>query len=862
MAEVIEEASSSWVVRSLVKNNWDENKVIDDMLTTNDGQRFLTRISTLMDGGSLEDVAKTVDDSGDAFVGATIAERTALKRFVPTEEAATLPSGTRMGGISNGDQARIYVNEVSNMVKRQMQSRREFMAILERRINEKSGKVVSGSAGAVQDSGAVNLQQVKDAINLIPEDQRMNLGYTQGARVVQMGADGPLGMWASFASKMFKYLGSIPEDAITRGGFYNMQYKASRNTLIEAYLVRSNQAKVLKKGKNAKSASNRNQGMTIEHDEFTIPAEELSRIEVQSHRQALKDTREFMYTIERRTNLGKYGEWVFPFISATQNTATVAGKLLYKEPWLAPMVTDLWRMPTRLGVEDEDGNLTLPMPMEWVSNLLKDNPNIPVIGGVMSPGDLLKIPKNGLNLWAPETGFGVVPRPTPWVGMGASELMKANFFPVETPQPLKTLMGEKEGDELYGLIKDYIFGEDQGASSKFMSWDKVIPAYAQKFLYSRDELSAQYGYQYVLHYNTQRMRFRAGERDSEPTENEIAKRTTNSLWFSLFGNQGIPTPLTPYPIVTRPNIDTPVSALQEVYKQLQEADPLTANLEMDRLFGDWGFEAALNKVTKNVGGANPTTETVSDISTLTPLIRSLSPDLGDSDLNVLGILVNNRRSASEYEPSAYNWQKSQIIPGTNRNWNEVESPEQAVAERQRITGWTIYRKAIDQLDAQMYSAGLTSYELKAAAPYKAAKERIRDNMMANPDYAGWVVDYQDQGGSKTLSAVRVIEGAIRDDSFRNLLVGSGKEQLLSIMDKYVTTRRLLNTVLKQTGHSINHESNLQLKIGWDALRLQWRNQDERWAEIDSLYLSGDSNPQAPGNLFMQELATEEMLGVR
>ena len=852
MSDAIEEASSSWLIRSLVANQWDEAKVFADMTSTNEGRVFLTRILSLMGEGNLKDVADTVPS---AYVTKTsaegVTERAGIKRFAAADRTA---SGSRQVTITDKDQARVYINEVANQVKSQMQNRQEFMALLERRVGEKS-KGAGGSATAITP------EMVDDALKLIPEDQQSKLGYIQGATVVRMGTDGALDFWAKMTSKIFKALGTIPEDAITRGGFYNMQYKASRNALIESYLVNSGRANVIKKGK-ARGATNADQGLTIKHDDFTIPASELSRMEYQAHRQALRDTREWMYTIERRTNLGKYGEWIFPFISATQNSATVAGKLLYKEPWLAPMIADLWRMPSRLGIEDENGNLLLPMPMDWVKNTLANNPDIPVLGGVVDSADLLRIPKDGLNVFMPETGFGIAPRPTPWVQVAASELMKANAFPVETPQIFKSVMGEEGGNDFYKSIKDYMFGEQQGASDKFMSWDKLVPAYAQKAIYSRDELSAQYGYQYTLHYHTQMMRFRARERDDMPTEEEIAKRTTNSFWFGFLGNQGIPTPLTPFPIITRPQVDSPVTGLQEVYQKLQNNNPLTANMEMDRMFGDWGLEAALTKVTQNVGGANPTPETISDIETLSPLIRSVAPDLGTSDLGVLGILVNNRRAPSAYEQSAYNWQKAKTIPGTNREWREVQSPEEAVAERQRIMGWTIYRQEIDKLDAQMYSAGLSSYELVAAAPYKAAKERLRDNMLSNPDYAGWIVDYQDQGGSKTLSAVRVLESATQNDEFRDLLVKSGKEQLLSIMDQYVEYRRLLNTVLDQSGHSINHESNIEWKVGWDAMRLKWRNSDERWAEIDSLYLSGDSNPQAPGNLFLQELASNEMQGGR
>lgn len=872
MAQAIEEGSSSWLIQSLVANGWDEAKTLAEMTSTKKGQIFLTRILSLFGDGNLETVAKTVDSPEEAVAKSAYivdkkGKRTGLKAFAKEERTA---AGETQVFVTDIDQARIFINEVANQVKSQMQGRQEFMSLLERRAREKArGAQPQGVRrkkdepqvrGTQSQAVSISEKDVEDALALIPADQQELLGKIQGATIVRLGGEGFLNMWATLTSKIFKYLGQIPEDAITRGGFYNMQFKAARNNLIETYLRRTGQEAALK-GRRSRGASNREQGMTLNHDEFSIPQNELNRIFYQAHRQALKDTREWMYTIERRTNLGKYGEWIFPFISATQNSATVAGKLLFKEPWLAPMIIDLWKLPNRLGVEDEDGNILLPVPFDWVRKTLQDNPNIPVIGGVLDSADSIRIPKDGINVFMPETGFGIAPRPTPWVQVGASELMKANMFPVETPAILQSMFGEKGGDDFYKTFRDWVFGEEQGASATFMSLDKLSPAYFQKLVQSRSELSAQYGYQFSLHMNTQLMRFRGGERDTAPTEEEIHKRTTNSLWFALAGNVGIPTPLTPYPIITRPMVDNPITLLQDVYQRFQQADPLTANLNMDRMFGEGMLDVAMTKVTRNIGGANPTPETVSDIETLAPLIRSITPDLGQNDMGVLGILVNNRRAPSAFEQSAYNWQRAAKIPGTNQEWRQVQSPEEATAERQRITGWTIYNQAIDRLDAMMKSAGITSYESVAGRPYKEAKNRLQENMLSNPDYAGWIVDFQDRGGSKTLSAVRVMEAAVQDDTFRNLMISSGKERLYGIMNEYVSNRRLLLQALEDSGHSIEHDSNVVLKIAWDSMRLKWRNEDERWAEIDSLYLSGDSNPQSPGNLGLMREAEEAMLGV-
>jgi hypothetical protein len=139
-----------------------------------------------------------------------------------------------------------------------------------------------------------------------------------------MGAAAPLRVWANFTARAFKFLGTIPEDAVTRGPFYAGRYKAARDDMIEMYLIRTGQADKIRRGKRQAAPGGREHGGTIEQDEFKIPAGEFSRIEYQAHRRALADTREWMYTIERRTKLGKYGEWLYPFISATQNSVTVA----------------------------------------------------------------------------------------------------------------------------------------------------------------------------------------------------------------------------------------------------------------------------------------------------------------------------------------------------------------------------------------------------------------------------------------------------------------------------------------------------------------------------------------------------------
>lgn len=845
----IEDASSSRVVQKLVDSDFDVDAVTRWMLSDDpEARNFTLQVMKMfgtdaLDRGTLADKAAELTPAELRSYKATSGGR--LRPFATEERSVT----GDVNYVYDPEQVEYFVEYTAKSVLDQMQNNTDFINLLKRRTGEKQTGFGKTPVAAASGPMGITEDEVFAIIKGMGAAGENTLNPIIGSEVVRMGTKSVMDTWASLTNSMFRALGTIPEDAVTRGPFYNMRFKAIRNQLVEEYWMSQGQtAKGIKQQQKAVGSMGQKQGMTIEHPEFRISSKELGRIETFAHRRALADTKKWMYTIDRQTYLGKYGEWLFPFISAQQNSVVTVGRLLYKEPWLAPMVADLWRMPNRLGIEDEEGNIKMPMPFKWVQNMLQDHPEIPFIGGVLDPDGMITIPKNGLNVWMPETGFGLVPRPSAFVQVTASELMKYNAFPVETPAPLKAVFGDEGGKEFYTYFKDWIFGEEGTASTKLLSWDKVTPAYIQKIVQSKDELSTQYGYIYSQQFATQVMRFQARERDTYPTENEIAQRTTNQFWFAALGNWGMPTPLTPYPILTRPQVEqTPVETLQQYYDNLVKSDPKNASKNMMTQFGDWGLQIANSKVSRNVGGANANAETVTDIRTFDPLIRELVPQVGDANLGVLGILINNRGSAVDYEDAAYSWQKTATIPGSNRKFREVLSPEQAIAENQRVYFWTAYRAFMDQLDARLANAGLKNYQQAAAAPYKQAKDVWIAEAMNNPEMAGGIVDYQDIGGNRTGAAVRVLNAAVTSPLFIEQMMKAGKENLLGAMGKYVQHRSTLVTLLQESGHGIDHEDNILLKEAWLNIRQDLKNSDVRWAEISDMYLSNDENPQPVGD---------------
>jgi len=882
MLDTIEDASSNRLVGILLEGNFSVERAIAWMTSNSkdardyaEGVRHLFEPEAMLPQAATDQRVRRAEYERIREDGLPESYRGRFQQFI-TE--TTGPGGQRelsfdMDGLT------AYVTEVSNIIQRQMMGNPAFMELLRRRVLAKGPKV-KGQQGALVAEEAVTEADILRIVDSMPNVERLNLGMVQGSAIIQGGMDSVIGLWNKFTNIAFKALGTIPEDAIVRGPFYNTRFKQVRNQLVEEFWARETTTPGSQfygmtlaqiKAQNRRAAKARNgavQTGTLSHAPFRIPANELSRIEVLAHRQALLDTKTYMYTIDRRTNLGKYGEWIFPFISATQNSVTVAGKLLYKEPWLPFMIADLWRMPNRVGWEDENGNLQMPMPFPGVAQFLADNPQIPFIGGAVDPSGRIMVPKDGFNVWAPDTGFGWVPRPVPWVQVGASEMMKANLFPQETPQILKTIMDSdlepgqpSNADQLYNGIKDYIFGSEGSLDEGFMSLGLVTPASIKNLKTLTDDLSSNWGYMYQIQRATQYMRYKALDRPDEPTHDELVQRTNNMVWFNFLGSIGLPTPLTPYPILTRPEVRTAAHELVDIYQKYKQVNPEEASLNMYTQFGEWGLEYANTKITENIAGVNPTAAAVGDVQKFTDLIRKVTSEIPETHYDLIGMLVNNRSNELEYDQRAYDWLKTANIPGTTRKFREIQSPEESLAERQRVVGWTMHRQAMDMMDARLASAGFKSYEAAGALPLKQAKDQIIANMMTNPELKGWAVDYEDFGGSRTQSAIKVMESALMDANFVTEMTKAGKERLLANMHTYLSARNGIIIAVEESGKSINDEENYMLKLAWANIRQDLKNSDERWASIADQYLTGDDNPSAPGDALPNQAALATVMGV-
>ena len=639
-------------------------------------------------------------------------------------------------------------------------------------------------------------------------------------------------IYSRMVGGLFNFLGTMPEDAFVRMPFYNRQFKLMRDDLIRDYWDRefvptTKELKAMgvsrEKFEKAQRSGRKNAAAKLVaksqgvKNEVRIPLKKLRAIEVAAHRQALADTRQWLYTIERRTNLGKYGEYAFPFISATQNSVNVIGKLLQRDPWLGPLAVDIWRAPQKLGIEDDEGNIMLPIPQKIKENsVFKD-----VLG--IDENSTIKFNKGGLNTLSPETGYGWVPRMGPIQIMPASEAMKAGLLPVTTPKIIKTILGDEAGDQFYGEFKKYMFGEEGSYSEEFASWDKMMPGWIQKAKNRGDAMSAAYGYKYNNVYIREWNNFYTGQRDEAPSGDEINEIVQNQFFFDVIGAIGIPTPATPYPILTPPKISTPEEVLQDLvrayFDQADRSDPMSnPGGDFQEKFGYLMATGARSTTSTGMGGIAPQLVAVEDAKRFAPLIDEVSDNIQKENYGVLGMITNMRATRNDYDRNARTWQKMNPIPGKGIKWREDLSPDEQIQESQRVAGWVNYRSRVDALEAQLFDRGLRNFQQRGAEDLRAKKKQLVTDMKENPLFTGWTLDYEDAGRGKTVAANQTLRLALADDDFKDFMYDNGLQNTWKAMELYVDTRNRVGNFLNGVEGGIDKPENRKVKEFWEGFQ--------------------------------------------
>lgn len=627
-----------------------------------------------------------------------------------------------------------------------------------------------------------------------------------GNSAQDLGSKPLMDTWRTVTNAAFKVLGTIPEDALVRAPFYGMRYRDTRNAMIR--LVQQQTGR-------------------------DITMREVNAIQSVAHRRALKDTKDWLYTIDRRTNLGRSGEYVLPFVSAAQNSVTTVGRIIWNDPSIAAIMAAIWQAPARAGIEDSEGNISIPIPHSFIPDGIEQALGLDTMLN-------WKVNKGSLNVVMPESGFGVLPRFGPIVAAPVSEVMKHGWFgmSVESPQVLVDVLGKDAADQLWTGWKAYVFGEGQGVAPDPGSLSLFTPPVAAKILqmWEGEGSSPQYAYYYNIQFRNEMAKWAAGYRDEPPTRDEIVQRTNGFYMIRILAN------LTAF---TPPQYESRLDPIIKAIRNNDRVHGLDGTRMSNEQFGNVLLMLGDFSNTKNIAGAMPTADAVGAARKYSNIIQDVSAGLND-DLSVLGMILNDNPNAF-YDDSAYGWQLSNQIPGVTEKFRELQTPEMAWRESQKNAGWTAYIKLMDTLDALLQERGLTSYRSSQAADLRQMKADAVEQLRSNPLYAGWYDDYKDFGSTRTVNAVSLMTRALQDKQF---VKDHAESPIWQAASEYLWHRNNVLSILKERNQgTINNEANQDVRAYWDEIRAGLVNGYNGWGTYANRYLNGDDDPVEPGTEF-------------
>lgn len=299
-----------------------------------------------------------------------------------------------------------------------------------------------------------------------------------------------------------------------------------------------------------------------------------------------------------------------------------------------------------------------------------------------------------------------------------------------------------------------------------------------------------------------------------------------------------------------------------------EADALPVVAPAEAVFGAEVVEALGVRSRTNNAGAPSSAAAVDRARENTELIRKLAPDLETSgNLDSLGLLFTDVDDL--YDPNAQAWMVSNTIPGTDEEFRSVENPEQSYRDARIAAGWQRWMRGKEALELDMANKGISwaSMSEREEYLYKQQKDALRDAITS--DYPEWRTAFDDQGGLRAQSAIKVIEGRLsdpvsqeRDKDDPVWQQGGIANQYVVARQQYIDGRRALLDDMKSKGMfsrqskqaTLYNEAFTQLGEWWKGQQAIFRAASPTWVGVQDRWIGEDEQPTPAGGYGMDEEA--------
>ena len=594
-------------------------------------------------------------------------------------------------------------------------------------------------------------------------------------------------------AKLFKVLGSAPEDMLVRHPLYVATFRRTMDELVSRKVAEVGKARTI-------------EGLT--NGEF-------QGLEKTAHRMALKELEATAYTIQRYSTPASYMSYVAPFYSAFENTFRTWSKLTYQNPEVVGRLNLLWHTPERAGLTETDprtGETWVTMQLgkvlpDWLKNRIGNN-------------TIMKFPKQGVNLifqgepwWSP--GFGpiaqipanLILKNSPDINYQLSQ--KFGFY-VPAREALNVILPLGASENAYSIV----------TSSSIKRLTSLMRGTADK----------DYVNQLQAIYATERQRWKEGERPDEPTFDEVKSKNNWMMTLRFVSSLTLP---------FQPRFSNEYGFWVKKWQEYQTEGELNGETPAQRFYRDYPdyFTLAYSGSSATTG-MDFTQKAVFNAKNN----RNLVSDVYLTNPYLIQLITNDGKVEEQFDQAAYVWQmENSPVPGSKESFRGQLDPISEVKRQDVKAGWIEFNKLNSAINAQLEANGIPSINSPEAEPLLRMKEQVIREI--NQKYPEWEKDRETFTLGKWKETIRGIDRILQDESFINNLSQENKAAW-AVMQDYMDSRDYVINILQSNkaiggSASLDAQENTALREQWDAYVMIMKKENTLFSEWYDRFLEAD-----------------------
>jgi hypothetical protein len=593
-----------------------------------------------------------------------------------------------------------------------------------------------------------------------------------------------------FVAKAFYFLGSLPETTLARHPLARAVYRAEMKNRAEI-------AMSLKRTK-------------LNNPKAELTLDEINALRKDAYESARKEVNKTLFTIVRKSAAGEKMRYLMPFFNAWENTVRRWSGIAAENPAVVARAAQITSsLSNQNNIVDRDGKPTntfsydnkivLPMPETFMKSMERFPGGANLAAAIRSSGSQVSISMRSLD---------VMFQGEPTAGFGPIVAIPAQYLEIMRP-------------DMEGLLNQVI---PYGASDSPMK--TLLPPALQKAsqLWSATR-DGSWSRTFNTVYRYELIKYRLGERKTEPTFKEIENLTQSMYKIKALSNLVLP---------FAAQYDSPLSWYTQQYRTLQQ----TYGAEADALFLQMYPELAEATISSSLNntGVQASQNAISNLDKYKNLISKI----GTTTPEMIGFLVNDPDGKYDFSQAAYQWQmRNSPVPGSTTTFRGQRDPALLKQDAQRKMGWIDYRKAMDYLDQQLFAQGYTSYSESGAEELNLAKQAYTHQLATtNKD---WGADFYSVDKGKWIYRMQSIETILRDPEW---MKENGGKTVVGAIAVYYTTRSQIARELasrKSSGMSstLAAADNADLQGMWDQTIATLKQESLEFSDFYNRFLQND-----------------------